>query len=179
MRVLVTGAAGFIGSHTLVELLAAGHGVVAVDNFDNSDPDVFRRVAELASKEFFWRECDVRDAAALESVLSEAGPVDACIHFAGLKAVGESVAEPLRYYRHNLAATFALLQVLPRHGCKRLAFSSSATVYGKSKNVPFEESDEGLGCTNPYARTGKGIGVRGIEHLGILHSLHVLPAFAA
>ena len=151
MVTLVTGAAGFIGSHTLVTLLEAGHDVIAVDNFINSKPTAVERVAKITGRDFAHFELDVRDQAALDRVFTT-HPIDAVIHFAGLKAVGESVQKPLEYYDNNLYSTIVLLETMARHNCHRLVFSSSATVYGEPKELPLREVAP-LSATNPYGRT--------------------------
>jgi UDP-glucose 4-epimerase len=151
MNVLVTGGAGYIGSHTVIELLNDGHEVVVVDNFSNSSPAVFERLRQITGRVVPWVELDVRDGAALERVVREHKP-DAVIHFAGLKAVGESVEQPLAYYRNNLDSTLTLCEVMASEGVKRLVFSSSATVYGDPERVPIAE-DARLSVTNPYGRT--------------------------
>ena len=151
-NVLVTGGAGYIGSHTCVELLGAGHDVVVVDNFCNSKPQALERVAEIAGRPVAAvHAVDIRDRAALDAVFA-GRPFDAVIHFAGLKAVGESVAEPLSYYDNNVGGTVALVEVMAAHGVKRIVFSSSATVYGDPASVPIRE-DFPTGPTNPYGRT--------------------------
>ncbi|MBI3144241.1 MAG: UDP-glucose 4-epimerase GalE [Pseudogulbenkiania sp.] len=150
MRVLVTGGAGYIGSHTCLELLAAGHELVVLDNLCNSKPKALRRVQALADRPLTFVQGDIRDAAALEAVFAHS--VDAVVHFAGLKAVGESVAKPLDYYENNVQGTVCLLQAMKRHGVKRLVFSSSATVYGDPHAVPIRE-DFPLSATNPYGRS--------------------------
>jgi len=151
MTILVTGAAGFIGSHTLVALFEAGHKAVAVDSFVNSKPVALERVAEISGKQFPHYELDVRDRPALDRVFA-AHPIDAVIHFAGLKAVGESVQKPLEYYDNNLYSTLVLLETMARYNCHRLVFSSSATVYGAPQSLPLRE-DAPLSATNPYGRT--------------------------
>jgi UDP-glucose 4-epimerase len=151
MNVLVTGGAGYIGSHSCVELLQAGHSVVVVDNLDNSSAVAIDRVRELAGDALTFHEVDIRDEAALERVFSGT-PIDAVVHFAGLKAVGESVAEPLRYYDNNVGGTITLLRVMGGHGVHRIVFSSSATVYGAPDVVPIRE-DAPVGPINPYGRT--------------------------
>lgn len=151
MRVLVTGGAGYIGSHTCVELLLEGHDVVVIDNFDNSNPRALATIQRLAGRELDFVEADVADIAVLDRVFA-AEPVDAVIHFAGLKAVGESVANPLRYYRVNLGTTLTLLETMNRHNVHRMVFSSSCTVYGNPEVVPISE-DSPLSATNPYGRT--------------------------
>ncbi|MFP4278859.1 MAG: UDP-glucose 4-epimerase GalE [Halochromatium sp.] len=151
MKVLVTGGAGYIGSHTCVELLAAGHALVVVDNLSNSKLESLRRVREISGRPLDFVRADVRDAAALEALFS-AYAFDAVIHFAGLKAVGESSAIPLDYYENNLGGTLALCRAMDKAGVKRLVFSSSATVYGDPATVPIRE-DFPLSATNPYGRT--------------------------
>ena len=149
--VLVTGAAGYIGSHTCVELLAAGYAVVALDNLCNSSPESLRRVEKISGEAIPFHEADVRSRAALDAVL-RTHPIDACIHFAGLKAVGESVAQPLAYFENNVGGSVTLLQALKAAGIKRFLFSSSATVYGDPETVPIDE-DARLSVTNPYGRS--------------------------
>jgi UDP-glucose 4-epimerase len=149
--VLVTGAAGFIGSHTCVELLAAGYEVVGIDNFDNSSPRAVDAVAAIAGRPMSFVAGDVSEPAALDG-LFEGHRVDAVIHFAAYKAVGESVAQPLKYYRNNLGSTVALLDAMERHGVGRLVFSSSCTVYGEPDRVPITE-DHPLRAVNPYGHT--------------------------
>ncbi len=151
MNILVTGGAGFIGSHTVIELLDRGYDVTIVDNFVNSKPESLRRVAELAGRTPAFFEADLCDAAKVDEVFASR-PFDAVIHFAGLKAVGESVSIPLRYYENNLVSTLVLLKAMKRHGVKNIVFSSSATVYGVPKSVPITE-DFPLSVTNPYGQT--------------------------
>ena len=148
----MTGGAGFIGSHTLIELYAAGHTAVVVDNLYNSSKESLRRVAEIIGEEIPFYEVDIRDRAGLEKVF-ENGSFDCCIHFAGLKAVGESVAKPLEYYENNMNGTFVLLDVMRKHGCKNIIFSSSATVYGNPAVIPITEECPKGHCTNPYGQT--------------------------
>lgn len=153
MNVLVTGGAGYIGSHTTLALMRAGHHAVVVDNLSNSKAVVLERVRELADgsgKLSFYKD-DVRDRAALERIFDEV-KIDAVIHFAGLKAVGESVREPLRYYDNNLISTLVLLEVMQSHGVNKLVFSSSATVYGDPEEVPIKETAK-TWTTNPYGST--------------------------
>ena len=151
MHVLVTGGAGYIGSHTCVELLQAEHDVTVVDNLVNSKEESLRRVQELAGRTLSFRRVDLLDRPALQAVFAEAR-VDAVIHFAGLKAVGESVTEPLRYYHNNITGTVVLCETMATHGVKNLVFSSSATVYGDPNTVPIRE-DFPVGATNPYGRS--------------------------
>ena len=151
MHVLVTGGAGYIGSHTVVELLARGEDVTIVDSLVNSKPEAVRRITELAGRAPVFHRIDLLDRPALDAVMA-ARPVDAVIHFAGLKAVGESVSIPLRYYRNNLCSTIELLGSMREHGVRNLVFSSSATVYGVPETVPIRE-DFPLSATNPYGRT--------------------------
>lgn len=153
MNILVTGGAGFIGSHTLIELYKAGHTALVVDNLYNANPEALRRVADIiAIPEIPFVEADIRDREALEAVFAN-HHFDACIHFAGLKAVGESVAKPLEYYENNLNGTFVLLDVMRRHNCKNIIFSSSATVYGDPAIIPITEDCPKGQCTNPYGQT--------------------------
>ena len=151
VKVLVTGGAGYIGSHTVVELLAAGHQVVVLDNYCNSQPAVFERIEQITGKSVRVVEGDIRNPAVLDATFA-GQDIAAVIHFAGLKAVGESVAEPLKYYDNNVAGTLSLLQAMGRHHCKKLVFSSSATVYGDPETVPIRE-DFPLRATNPYGQT--------------------------
>ena len=153
MNILVTGGAGYIGSHTLVELYNAGHTAVVVDNLCNSNPVALERVTQIVGVENIpFYEVDIRDKAGLEKVFAE-NTVDACIHFAGLKAVGESVEKPLEYYDNNVAGTLNLVEVMRTHGCKNIIFSSSATVYGDPVEIPITENCPKGQCTNPYGWT--------------------------
>ena len=152
MNILVTGGAGYIGSHTVVELLQAGHTVAVVDNLCNSSSVALDRVAEITGRETTFYHADIRDRAALEKVF-EANSFDACIHFAGLKAVGESVDKPWEYYENNVGGTLTLVDVMRKHGCKNIIFSSSATVYGEKGKVPYTEDSPRGQCTNPYSWT--------------------------
>jgi UDP-glucose 4-epimerase len=149
--ILVTGGAGYIGSHTCVELLNAGHDIVVFDNFSNSHPEALKRVQSITGKTLQLVEGDIRDQAALEEVIRRFG-CTAVIHFAGLKAVGESVEKPLEYYDNNVIGTHRLLQAMGNCGVKTLVFSSSATVYGEPQFLPLTE-DHPLSATNPYGRT--------------------------
>ena len=151
-RILVTGGAGFIGSHTLIELHKAGYEFVVVDNLVNSNPEALRRVGELIGAEVPFVKADIRDREALNKVF-EQYKFDSCIHFAGLKAVGESVAKPLEYYENNMSGTFTLIDVMRKHGCKNIIFSSSATVYGDPAIIPITEECPKGHCTNPYGQT--------------------------
>ena len=150
--ILVTGGAGYIGSHTLIELHNAGYDFVVVDNLVNSQKESLNRVSKIIGKEITFYEVDIRDAFALERVMLH-HKFDACIHFAGLKAVGESVEKPLEYYDNNMTGTFVLLNQLRKYGCKNLIFSSSATVYGNPQFVPITEECPKGQCTNPYGQT--------------------------
>lgn len=153
MKILVTGGAGYIGTHTVIELIAAGHTVVVVDNFSNSSPEALKRVEEIVGRPIEQHRFDLRDTAALEALFASHS-FDAVIHFAGLKAVGESVQNPLKYYRNNLDSTLTLCEVMQQHGVKRLVFSSSATVYGLPEELPLKEtSTTGQNIANPYGRT--------------------------
>ena len=152
MHILCTGGAGFIGTHTCVELMAAGHDVTVVDNYVNSQPEALHRVEKIAGRPVRAYRADVTDRAAMEHIFSE-NQFDAVIHFAGLKAVGESVRIPLTYYRNNLDSTLTLCETMAAHGCKRIVFSSSATVYGVPDEVPLREDMFCKGCTNPYGWT--------------------------
>lgn len=151
MAILVTGGAGFIGSHTCVELLNAGYEVVVVDNLSNSSAESLRRVQDITGKTLTFYENDLLDRPAIENIFNKED-ISAVIHFAGLKAVGESVAKPLEYYWNNIAGTLILCDVMRNHGVKKLVFSSSATVYGDPASVPIRE-DFPLHVTNPYGRT--------------------------
>ncbi len=151
MRVLVTGGAGYIGSHTVVELLAAGYDVVVVDNLDNSCEEALVRVEEVSGRKVEFHKVDILHRDALSEVFA-VEPVDAVIHFAALKAVGESVEQPLRYYHNNISGTLVLCDVMLEHGVKNIVFSSSATVYGDPHTVPITEGFP-LQATNPYGHS--------------------------
>jgi UDP-glucose 4-epimerase len=151
MPILLTGGAGYIGSQTCLELLRAGYDIVVVDNLSNSNAESLRRVAELAGREFLFHEDDIRDAGALERIFGDHS-IDSVIHFAALKAVGESVQEPLRYWDNNVTGTLVLLDRMAKAGVKRLVFSSSCTVYGDPRSVPIRE-DAPLSSVNPYGST--------------------------
>ena len=152
MNVLVTGGAGYIGSHTCVELLQAGHQPVVIDDLSNSNEKSLARVAQITGKEVPFYRGDVRDEALLERIFSE-HDIGCAIHFAGYKAVGESVAKPLEYYENNLCATMTLCRVMSRRGVKKLIFSSSATVYSGDNEMPLREDSKTGNCTNPYGWT--------------------------
>ena len=150
-KILVTGGTGFIGSHTVVELLQAGYEVVIVDNLSNSSPVVLNRIEQITGRKPAFAKVDMLDRDALRAVFAEHQP-DAVIHFAGLKAVGESIVKPLAYYQNNIAGTALLCEVMAEFGVKHLVFSSSATVYGDPQSLPLRE-DHPLSATNPYGRT--------------------------
>ena len=150
-KILVTGGAGFIGSHTCVELLEAGYEVVIVDNFSNSKPEALNRIKKITGKDFGFYEADLLDLAALEKIFEE-NKIDAVIHFAGLKAVGESVQKPVEYYHNNITGTLMLIKAMRKYGFKKIVFSSSATVYGPVNKAPYTE-DMPTSATNPYGYT--------------------------
>ena len=152
MKILLSGGAGFIGSHTYVELINAGHEAVIVDNLYNASEKVLDRLAEITGKPVTFCHADVADKAALSAIFAQHS-FDAVIHFAGYKAVGESVAKPLEYYRNNLDTTLTLCECMREAGVKRIVFSSSATVYGELDTMPLEETMKSAGCTNPYGWT--------------------------
>ncbi|MGN1452149.1 MAG: UDP-glucose 4-epimerase GalE [Eubacteriales bacterium] len=152
MKVLLTGGAGYIGSHIAVELYSAGHTAVIADNFVNSSPEAVARIEQITGHRIPLYEIDVCDKTALSELFEKERP-DAVVHLAGLKAVGESVAKPLLYYRNNIDSTLSLLEVMAEYGCEKLIFSSSATVYGAPKTLPITEEAEAGGCTNPYGWT--------------------------
>jgi len=151
MAILVTGGAGYIGSHTCIELLNAGHEIIVLDNFSNSKPESLNRVKELTGKDFPVYEADLLDFEEVDEVFAN-NEIEAVIHFAGLKAVGESVSVPLHYYHNNITGTLVLCEVMKKYDVKKLVFSSSATVYGMPERVPISE-DFPLSATNPYGRT--------------------------
>ncbi len=152
MRILVTGGAGYIGSHTCIELLNAGHEIVVVDNLSNSKIEALRRVQCLANKSLEFFQADLLDTAGTSAAF-RAKPVDAVIHFAALKAVGESVAKPLEYYQNNVAGTLNLLDIMRRHDCQNLVYSSSCTVYGEPRQVPITEDQPTTAAESPYGWT--------------------------
>lgn len=153
MNILVTGGAGYIGSHTIIELVSNGHSVVVVDNLSNSSQESLRRVEKITNTTIQFYQIDLRDGVALEKVFSE-NSFDAVIHFAGLKSVGESVSHPIEYYDNNVGSTLVLLEAMKKFNVKKLIFSSSATVYGTPSELPLTESSRvGVGITNPYGQT--------------------------
>ena len=151
-KVLLTGGTGFIGSHTAVELIGTGYDVVIVDDLSNSEKSVIDSIEKITKIKPIFLKADVTDGEALDKVFSEQD-IDAVIHFAGFKAVGESVDKPIEYYRNNLDSTLTLLETMKKHGVKNIIFSSSATVYSLVEEVPFTEESGPLGCTNPYGWT--------------------------
>ena len=151
MSILVTGGAGYIGSHTCVELLEKGEEIVIVDNFSNSKPEVLDKIKDITGKKFKFYEVDLLDKTKLEKVFQD-NHIEEVIHFAGLKAVGESVKKPIEYYHNNITGTLVLLELMKKYNCKKIVFSSSATVYGNPKTVPIKE-DFPLSTTNPYGST--------------------------
>lgn len=151
MAILVTGGAGFIGSHTSVVLLEAGYDIVIVDNFSNSKPEALSRIKKITGKDFKFYENDILDGDAMNKIFDE-NEIEAVIHFAGLKAVGESVAKPIEYYHNNITGSLVLFDAMRNHDCKTIVFSSSATVYGMNNEPPFVETMP-LSTTNPYGST--------------------------
>lgn len=152
MKILETGGAGYIGSHTIIELIAAGHSVVVVDNLCNSSRNAIDRVEKITGTSIAFYQADIRDKEALNTILDK-HDIDACIHFAGLKAVGESVAKPHEYYDNNITGTLNLIDALRSHNIKNIIFSSSATVYGEPATIPITEGCPKGTCTNPYGWT--------------------------
>ena len=152
MKVLITGGAGYIGSHTTVAFLEAGYDVVIIDNYANSKPESLRRIRQITGRDFAFVEADLCDRGAVEKLFETHSDIAAVIHFAGLKAVGESVQIPMDYYYNNLLSTIVLCQTMAKYGCKKLVFSSSATVYGMNNPVPYVETMPNS-ATNPYGRT--------------------------
>ncbi|MBE5821257.1 MAG: UDP-glucose 4-epimerase GalE [Clostridiales bacterium] len=151
MAILVTGGAGYIGSHTSVELLECGEDIVIVDNFSNSSPEVLEKIKEITGKDFKFYEADILDKESMDKIFKE-NDIEAVIHFAGFKAVGESVQKPIQYYTNNISGTLVLLDVMKKYNCKKIIFSSTATVYGSPKIVPVKEDFE-LHTESPYATT--------------------------
>ena len=152
MSILLAGGAGYIGSHTAVELIKAGYEVVIVDNYDNSCPEVINRIEKITGIRPVDYEADIKDKEAVRKIFSE-NNIETVIHFAGLKAVGESVEKPVKYYRNNIDTTLTLLEVMDEHGCRNFVFSSSATIYGEDAPVPYTEEMGRGKCTNPYGWT--------------------------
>lgn len=152
VKILLTGGAGYIGSHTCVELLEKGYEVVIADDFSNSNPEVVNRIKEITGKDFDLYSIDVGNRADLDKLFNEQ-EIDAVIHFAGYKAVGESCKKPLMYYRNNIDTTLTLLEIMDKHSVNKIVFSSSATVYGENNPIPYKETMPITGCTNPYGWT--------------------------
>ncbi len=152
MAILVTGGTGFIGSHTSVELVKAGYDIVLVDNYYNSSPKSLERIEELTGQPIKFYECDIRDKEGMSRIFEE-NKIEAVIHFAGLKAVGESCQKPMEYYDNNIGGTLALCEVMRKYNCKNIVFSSSATVYGMNNVSPLKEDMKTGGTTNPYGTT--------------------------
>ena len=153
MSVLITGGAGFIGSHTAVEFLNAGYDIVIMDNFSNSKPVVLDRIREITGRDFRFYKADLLDSASMDKIFDENPDIDSVIHFAGFKAVGESVAKPIEYYHNNVTGTLLLTDSMRRHGVKTIVLSSSATVYGDPDEVPIKETARVGNATNPYGET--------------------------
>ncbi|MDY6007286.1 MAG: SDR family NAD(P)-dependent oxidoreductase, partial [Gemmiger sp.] len=153
MAILVSGGAGYIGSHTCIELLAAGYDIVVADNYYNSCPQALERVKQISGKDFRFVEADMTDKAAVEKIFAENNDIDCVIQFAAYKAVGESVSKPIEYYSNNLSTTLNILDVMRHHNCHNIIFSSSATVYGDPASVPIREDFPVGGTTNPYGTT--------------------------
>lgn len=179
MAVLITGGAGFIGSHTAVEFLEKGRDIVILDNFANSKPCALDRIKEITGKNFRFYEIDLLDKPALDKMFDECPDIDSCIHFAGLKAVGESVRMPLAYYHNNLTGTINLCSSMAEHGVKTLVFSSSATVYGDPATVPIREDFPTGNTTNPYGETKHMIEriLKDLHHADPSWSISVLRYF--
>ncbi len=150
-KILVTGGAGYIGSHTVVELLNNGEELVILDNFSNSSPESLDKIKQITNKDFKFYEADLLNEEEIEKIFKE-NDIESVIHFAGLKAVGESVAKPIEYYHNNITGTLILLKIMKKYNCKKIVFSSSATVYGNPKELPIKE-DFPLSTTNPYGST--------------------------
>ncbi len=153
MKILVTGGTGYIGSHTVVELLNNGYEVIIVDNLVNSQEDVIEKIETITGKKVKFYKEDLCDKESLRKIFKENGHIEAVLHFAGLKAVGESVSQPVRYYENNLGSTLSLVEVMQENNCKNIVFSSSATVYGDPKRLPITEKAAVGGTTNPYGTT--------------------------
>lgn len=152
-KILVTGGAGFIGSHTCVELLESGYDIVVVDNFSNSKPEALSRIKKITGKDFKFYEADLLDIDKMNAIFDENGDIEAVIHFAGFKAVGESVRKPVEYYHNNITGTLMLIEAMRSHNVKKIVFSSSATVYGVNNPVPYVETMPTNASTNPYGYT--------------------------
>src|SRR5665647_268246 len=152
MAILLTGGAGYIGSHTCVELLSAGFDIIILDNLSNSKRESLERVKEISGRDFKFYECDIRDRSGLDRIFAE-NKIEAVIHFAGLKSVGESCKLPLEYYENNVGGTITLCEAMNAAGCKKIVFSSSATVYGSNNPSPLNESMPVGDTTNPYGTT--------------------------
>ena len=152
MTVLLAGGAGYIGSHTTVQLLMSGHDVVIADDYSNSCPEVINRIEEITGKQVHAYEADVKDKFKVQQIFAE-NKIDCVIHFAGLKAVGESMQQPLKYYRNNIDTTLTLLECMREAGVKQFVFSSSATVYGEENAIPYIETMKRGSCSNPYGWT--------------------------
>ena len=152
MKILLAGGAGYIGSHTAVELLESGHDVVIADNYSNSDPEAVKRIQEITGKNVVSYNADITDKAAVTEIFKN-NKIDVVIHFAGLKAVGESVKLPVAYYRNNIDTTLTLLECMAEYGCRNIVFSSSATVYGEENAIPYIETMKKGTCSNPYGWT--------------------------
>ncbi|MBQ6400033.1 MAG: UDP-glucose 4-epimerase GalE [Clostridia bacterium] len=178
MNILLTGGAGFIGSHTCVELCEAGHHPIIVDNYVNSCEESILRVEKITGRKIPHYQADVSDAQAMDRIFFE-NEIDCVVHFAGLKAVGESVEQPLRYYRNNLDTTLTLCEVMKKHGVRKIVFSSSATVYGNQPVVPYREDMPSVGCTNPYGWTKFMIEkiLEGVQHANPEWSVVLLRYF--
>jgi len=152
MKILLAGGAGYIGSHTAVELLNAGYDILIVDNYSNSKPSVIDRIKKITNKDFKTYDADVKDRNKMENIFKE-NDIECVIHFAGLKAVGESIENPIKYYRNNIDTTLTLLEVMKKFGVNKFIFSSSATVYGEVNKIPYKEEMPRGGCTSPYGWT--------------------------
>jgi UDP-glucose 4-epimerase len=164
MNILITGATGFIASHTIVELHKAGHNIIGIDNLSNSSEEIIDKIAMITGKKIEFRKVDICDCQTLKTILS-GKQIDCCMHFAGLKAVGESVAKPIEYYDNNIGGTITLLKVLKEIDCKNIIFSSSATVYGTPEFIPItEDCPKGI-CTNPYVALPYGLSIRSLRCL--------------
>ena len=164
-QILVTGGAGFIGSHTVVELLEAGYAPIVMDNFSNSRPDAIEKIKKITGKDFKFYEADMLIDSDLDKIFKE-NKIEAVIHFAGLKAVGESVQKPVMYYDNNIIGTIKLIEAMKKYDCKKIVFSSSATVYGMNNPAPYKE-DMPTSATNPYGYTKVMIEIFGVHQLVI------------